>query len=44
MFNTFCHIKTPVLVSIYRSFLGIAIGYAVFFFLKRILNHLLTSK
>lgn len=44
MFNTFCHIKTPVLVSIYRSLLGIAIGYVVFLFLKRILNRLLTSK
>ena len=44
MFNTFCHIKTPILVSLYRSSLGILIGYAFFFVLHLILNRFLTSK
>ncbi|KAF2959099.1 DUF5693 family protein [Thermotoga sp. 38H-to] len=44
MFNTFCHVKTPLVVSIYRSTLGLAIGYTVFFFLKVFLNRFLTSK
>ncbi|MBZ4661056.1 MAG: hypothetical protein JG779_210 [Thermotoga sp.] len=44
MFNTFCHVKTPLVVSIYRSALGLAIGYAVFLFLKIFLNRFLTSK
>ncbi|PLV59743.1 DUF5693 family protein [Thermotoga sp. KOL6] len=44
LFNTFCHIKTPVVVSLYRSALGIVIGYAVYLVLKRILKRFLTSK
>ncbi len=30
-FNTFCHIKAPIFVSLYRSFLGFAIGIAVYY-------------
>lgn len=29
-FNTFCHIKAPVFISIYRSFLGVAFGFIIY--------------
>ena len=29
-FNTFCHVKTPIFVSIYRSALGFGLGFIIF--------------
>ena len=35
-FNTFCHIKTPLMVSLYRSIFSIAVGYAALFVIARV--------
>lgn len=34
-FNTFCHIKTPMIVSLYRSLFTIFFGYLTYFFMRR---------
>ncbi|MEJ5228998.1 MAG: DUF5693 family protein [Pseudothermotoga sp.] len=34
-FNTFCHIKTPMVVSLYRSLFTISFGYLTYFFVRR---------
>lgn len=34
-FNTFCHIKTPLVVSLYRSLFSILLGYITFYVLRR---------
>ena len=44
LFNTFCHVKTPVLVSLARSFLGVLLGYLLFLFLKVPLKRILTNE
>ncbi|AJC74113.1 hypothetical protein AJ81_07920 [Pseudothermotoga hypogea DSM 11164 = NBRC 106472] len=35
-FNTFCHIKTPLMVSLYRSIFSIAVGYATLFVIRKV--------
>lgn len=35
-FNTFCHIKTPLLVSIYRALFSIAVGYLTLLVLRKV--------
>ncbi|MGE0033052.1 MAG: DUF5693 family protein, partial [Pseudothermotoga sp.] len=35
-FNTFCHIKTPLMVSLYRSMFSIAVGYATLFVIRKV--------
>lgn len=37
-FNTFCHIKMPIFVSIYRSFLGFALGQMIYFIANSLLK------
>ncbi|MGB9921727.1 MAG: DUF5693 family protein [Pseudothermotoga sp.] len=34
-FNTFCHIKTPLVVSLYRSVFSIVLGYVTYFIVRR---------
>ena len=36
--NTFCHIKSPIFIDLYRSFLGIIIGYTLGYVLISILG------
>ncbi|MCS7174479.1 DUF5693 family protein [Pseudothermotoga sp.] len=38
-FNTFCHIKTPLMVSLYRSVFSILIGYLTLMILRRVKNN-----
>lgn len=35
-FNTFCHIKTPLMVSLYRSIFSIAVGYVALFVIQKV--------
>ncbi len=37
-FNTFCHIKTPLIVSLYRSVFSILLGYLTFYILRKVKN------
>lgn len=34
-FNTFCHIKTPLFVSLYRSIFSISLGYLTYYIVRR---------
>ncbi|WP_448522987.1 DUF5693 family protein [Pseudothermotoga sp.] len=38
-FNTFCHIKTPLIVSLYRSIFSIVVGYATLFVIRKVEQH-----
>lgn len=40
MFNTFCHIKAPIFVSLYRTALSLGISIPLSFIIKRILEKL----
>lgn len=35
-FNTFCHIKTPLIVSLYRSIFSILVGYLTYYIVRRL--------
>ncbi|HEY8541601.1 MAG TPA: DUF5693 family protein [Pseudothermotoga sp.] len=35
-FNTFCHIKTPLIVSLYRSVFSILLGYIAYYIVRRL--------
>ncbi len=35
-FNTFCHIKTPLVVSLYRSIFSILLGYLTYYVVRRL--------
>jgi len=40
MFNTFCHIKAPIFVSLYRTVLSLGISIPLAFIIKKILKRL----
>ena len=37
-FNTFCHVKSPIFVSLYRSFLGFALGFGLYLLIRALQN------